>query len=114
MVDPGAAILRAGRPFLVVPEDTSSLRAEHVVIGWKDTREARRAVQDALPFLHEATRVTIVEICRSGEEELTLENIEDAARYLERHRVKVGREVVLHQEGSGATQLIRFAQDEGA
>jgi len=29
----------------------SSLQAEHVVIGWNETREARRAVLDALPFL---------------------------------------------------------------
>ena len=61
-LDAGSAILKVGRPTLVVPEDASfSLRAEHVVIGWKDTREARRAVRDALPFLQQATRVTIVE-----------------------------------------------------
>ena len=61
-LDPGEALLKIGRPTLVVPDGVSSLRAEHVVIGWKDTREARRAVQDALPFLHEASRVTVVEI----------------------------------------------------
>ena len=44
-LDPGAAILRMGRPTLVVPKEVSSLSLEHAVIGWKDTREARRAVQ---------------------------------------------------------------------
>jgi len=44
-----------GRAALVAPDGVSSVGAEHVVIGWKDTREARRAVQDALPFLREAT-----------------------------------------------------------
>ena len=58
-LDLGAAILNMGRPTLVVPDGVTSLAAEHVVIGWKDTREARRAVRDALPFLREATRVTI-------------------------------------------------------
>jgi hypothetical protein len=43
-LDAGSAILKVGRPTLVVPEDASSLRAKHVVIGWKDTREARRTV----------------------------------------------------------------------
>ena len=62
-LDPGEALLKIGRPTLVVPDGVSSLRAEHVVIGWKDTREARQAIQDALPFLHEAARVTVVEIC---------------------------------------------------
>ena len=39
-----ATVLEMGRPTLVVPDGVSTLRAEHVVIGWKDTREARRAV----------------------------------------------------------------------
>lgn len=113
-IDPGEAILRIGRPTLVVPEEVQKLQAEHVVIGWKDTREARRAVWDALPFLHEATRVTIVEICGPGEEKSALENIDDVARYLMRHRINSGPRVMLHKEGSGAAQLIRLAQDERA
>lgn len=113
-LDPGATILRIGRPTLVVPDGIRSLRADHVVIGWKDTREARRAVRDALPFLREATRVTIVEICRSGEESAAQEHIDDVARYLTRHRISGGPRVILHQERSGAAQLIRLAQDEEA
>jgi nucleotide-binding universal stress UspA family protein len=113
-LDPGGAILKVGRPLLLVPEGVSELRAEHVVIGWKDTREARRAVVDALPFLQEAARVTIVEICRSGEEETAREHIDDVARYLGRHRVKGGPQVIFHQNDSDAAQLIRLAQDERA
>lgn len=113
-LEPGEAILQAGRPALVVPEGVSSLLAEHVVIGWKDTREARRAVRDSLPFLHEATRVTIVEICRAGEEEAAQTHIDDVSGYLTRHRIQCGPRVILHQEGSGAAQLIRLAQDERA
>jgi hypothetical protein len=50
-LDPGGAVLKIGRPTLIVPDGVDALRAEHVVIGWKDSREARRAVQDAIPFL---------------------------------------------------------------
>ncbi len=64
VTDNGLAILGAGRPFLVVPTAVKSLAAEHVVVGWKDTGESRRAVQDALPFLHEAKRITIVKSAR--------------------------------------------------
>jgi len=113
-LDPGAAVLRIGRPALVVPDGIRSLRADHVVIGWKDTREARRVVRDALPFLHEATRVTVVEICRSGEEIAAQDSIDDVARYLTRHRISGGPRVILHQEGSGVAQLIRLAQEEEA
>ena len=63
-LDPGGAILKLGRPTLVVPEGVSVLRAEHVVIGWKDTREARRAVRDALPVPAPGdTRSRSVEAC---------------------------------------------------
>jgi len=113
-LDPGAAILSIGRPTLVVPDRVNSLRADHVVIGWKDTREARRAVQDALPFLHEASRVTIVEICASDEESAARDRIDDVARYLARHRINGAPRVILHQDGSSAALLIQLAQDEGA
>jgi nucleotide-binding universal stress UspA family protein len=113
-LDPGLAILKMGRPTLVVPEATSSLRAEHVVIGWKDTREARRAVRDALPFLQRATRVIIVEACGPGEEKAATVRLDDVARYLARHRVEGGPKIMLEQKGSGAEQLIRNAREEGA
>ncbi len=113
-LDPGGAILKAGRPVLVVPDGVTALRAEHVIIGWKDRREARRAVQDALPFLHEAARVTIAEICGSGEEDAAREHLDDVAHYLTRHRVKGGPRIIVHHEGSGAAALIRLAQEEAA
>jgi nucleotide-binding universal stress UspA family protein len=113
-LDPGGSLLTIGRPTLIVPEGVSSLRAERVVIGWKDTREARQAVQDALPFLHEAASVTVVEICGSGEEGAAQERVGDVVRYLTRHRINGGTRVIPNQQGSGAAQLIKLAQDEGA
>ena len=76
-LDPGEAVLKMGRPTLVVPDGVSTLRAEHVVIGWKDTREARRAVYDALPLLQGATRVTIVGACKGDEEKTALRHLDD-------------------------------------
>jgi nucleotide-binding universal stress UspA family protein len=90
-----------------------SLLAEHVVIGWKDTREARRALRDALPFLSRASRITLAEIC-VGEENEAREHIDDVARYLARHRINSGPWVTLQQEGAVADQLIRLAKDERA
>jgi nucleotide-binding universal stress UspA family protein len=113
-LDPGRAILNVGRPALVVPEGVNTLRAEHVLIGWKDRREARRAVQDALPFLHEAGRVTVLEICDDGEEEMARQRVDDVARYLARHRITAGPRVLAHRGGSGAKPLIELAQIEGA
>jgi nucleotide-binding universal stress UspA family protein len=113
-LDPGEAILKMGRPTLVVPEGVSSLTAEHIVIGWKDTREARRAVRDALPLLQEATSVTVVEACGPDDEKTALGRLDDVARYLSHHGIKGGPKVMLEQKGSGAGQLIRIAQEERA
>ncbi len=66
-LNPGSAVLKVGRPTLVVPRKIKTLRGEHVVVGWKDTREARRAVCDALPLLRKAARVLVVELCESSE-----------------------------------------------
>lgn len=113
-LDPGAAILKLGRPALVVPEEMSLLRSERVVIGWKDTREARRAVRDALPLLQQAERVSVVEACGPGEEKTALRRLDDVTRYLTRHRIKAEPKVMLAQRGSGAEQLIGIAREERA
>jgi nucleotide-binding universal stress UspA family protein len=115
VADNGAAILGAGRPFLVVPTAVKSLSADHVVVGWKDTREARRAVQDALPFFHEAKRVTIVEICDKDQMETARHHVDDVVGYLARHRVKAEARVETRLPGStGAEQITGLAVDEGA
>ena len=105
-VDTGAAVLGAGRPFLMVPAAVKSLIAEHVVVGWKDTREARRAVQDALPFLHEAKRVTIMEICEKDQIDSARQHVDDVVQYLGRRRIKAERRVEIHAHGSGGDQII--------
>jgi nucleotide-binding universal stress UspA family protein len=113
-VDVGAAILGAGRPFLVVPAAVKALAANHVVIGWKDTREARRAIQDALPFLHEAKRVTVIEICEKDQMDIARHHIDDVVRYLARHGIKAECRVEIQAHGSGADQIIELAEEEGA
>lgn len=62
----GDLIMRVGRPALSVPDGIGALDARNIVIAWKSTREARRAVADAMPFLTRAEKVHIVQI---GEED---------------------------------------------
>lgn len=112
-VDLAGAVLNAGRPVLVVPKGVSTLRGRHVVIGWKDTREARRAVVDALPFLQEADTVAIVEIYDSDETGSPQKRIDDVAHFLERHKVPVGPKISVRRKQSDAAQLIRVTQDAG-
>ncbi|HML13477.1 MAG TPA: universal stress protein [Xanthobacteraceae bacterium] len=113
-VDPGRVLLRAGRPVLVVPPGIESLRAERIVIGWKDAREARRAVSDALPFLHEAKRVRIVEIREPGADARAQRRLDDVAHYLMRHRVAADTQVLTQSDHEVAGALIGVAQADGA
>jgi nucleotide-binding universal stress UspA family protein len=113
-LDPGTAILKTGRPILVVPPGVEALGAEHVLIAWKDGREARRAVRDALPLLQGAKSVAIVEVCEDGDEDAARPRIDDVAQYLARHRVAVGAVTATATPGTVAEQLIVSASAERA
>ena len=58
-----AVLLAAGRPVLLVPYvgDTRTFGQE-VLVCWNASREASRAVTDALPLLKRAARVTVLTI----------------------------------------------------
>ena len=60
---PGALALSCGRPLLVVPPaGVKSLAPTRAMIAWNGSREASRAVADALPFLHMASQVEVVSV----------------------------------------------------
>jgi nucleotide-binding universal stress UspA family protein len=111
-LDPGSLILKAGRPVLVVPNSVSSLAAKRIAIAWKDVREARRAVQDALPFLQQAESVLIVEVSEGDEGAQALRRVRDVAAYLARHRIEVITERVRPDEIGATNSLLRLIHDE--
>ena len=55
-------VMQAGRPVLVVPPNVGSIKLKSAMVAWKDTREARRAVRDALPLLRKVQDVIVVEV----------------------------------------------------
>ncbi|TAN07635.1 MAG: universal stress protein [Rhodanobacteraceae bacterium] len=81
-------IMQAGRPVLVVPEHTRKLVAENILVGWKDTRETRRAIADALPFLLTAKHVVVVEVVR-GDDGISYgrRNTREVCDWLGRHKI---------------------------
>lgn len=107
--DVAEAILRAGRPFLIVPDSVPELKADRIVVGWKATREARRAVTDAMPLLSRASAVTIVEVCESEDGQAALSEAEELRRFLEKHGVKSCYEFITRTGRSVGQQLLQIA-----
>ena len=113
-LDTSAAVVRMGRPVLLVPEGTESLEAKRILIAWKDTREARRAVRDAIPFLQRAERVMIVVVCEYASQAQSQQYINDLAEYLSRHEVMISEKVYLDSKEPVPNQLLQFAENEKA
>ncbi len=110
-VDPAEAVLRLGRPAIVVPEHVSELKADRIVIGWKDTREARVAVLHALPFLARASEVTVIELCLSDEQDSARRRVRDVSDYLSLRGAKCQTDVRVHSLEADASHLLRLARD---
>ena len=85
--DIGELVLQAGRPILVVPAAAGTLHLQQVVVCWKDTREARRAVSDALPLLKLAEHVDVIEIAPEADLEASRHRVEDVVAWLKSHGV---------------------------
>ncbi len=112
--DPGAIILACGRPVLVLPSGVNRVHASRVLIAWKDTREARRAVSDALPLLKQAESVIVAAVGPSEIELEMREQVEDVGNYLQRHGVTIGAKVAMPTREADAPVLLRLADERKA
>lgn len=112
-VDIGALILAAGRPILVASTRTAPLKAERVLVAWKDTREARRAVLDSIPFLTRAGDVLIATVDEDDREH-SRESLADVVRFLGRHGVKARSECILPADEEFGDTLSTAAFEMGA
>jgi nucleotide-binding universal stress UspA family protein len=57
---PNSVASHCGRPVLVVPADAPAAALTKIAIAWDGSREAVRAVHDALPLLHLARSIEIL------------------------------------------------------
>ena len=86
-VSVGDLVMQAGRPVLVVPPAAAPFRMDRVAVAWKNTREARRAVEDALPLLKTASQVSVIEIASADDMSAARSRLDDVAGWLGRHGV---------------------------
>jgi nucleotide-binding universal stress UspA family protein len=110
-IDLGTLILSAGRPVLLAAAEAESVSFGRVLVAWKETREARRAVRDALPLLRSASDVVVATVPGGSGE---AETAEDVVVFLTRHGIHAR---IAHPEpikGSTAESLVSFAREIAA
>lgn len=111
---PGEVIVKAGRPVLIVPRNTTHMHAKSIVVAWKDTREARRAIADAMPFLQAAEDVLVHAIVEGGDDAQAWAQVNDVVAALKRHDVSARGNVVLATSEATASEIDRVADLCGA
>ncbi len=87
-LNPGDLVMQAGRPILVVPPEAKYLKLNCAMVAWKEAREARRALSDALPLLRKAKEVVVAEVIEDEADRAAARSrLDDVASWLDRHGV---------------------------
>jgi nucleotide-binding universal stress UspA family protein len=109
-------LLSSGRPILAIPYAGKFERVgERVLVAWNASREATRAVNDALPLLRDATAVTVLAVNpRHGIEGHGDVPAADIALHLARHGVKAEAAHTIANDISEGDALLSYAADLGA
>ncbi|MGC2780570.1 MAG: universal stress protein [Bradyrhizobium sp.] len=113
IASPKDLVMQAGRPLLVVPDNVSWLDLGTVLVAWKETPEARRAVADALPLLAKAKNVVVVEILENASAYDACEaRLHDVVAWLGRHGIVASTRVDEPGQGRNvAAKLDAIAAD---
>jgi nucleotide-binding universal stress UspA family protein len=111
-LDTASLVLAAGRPILVASETYTPIKAESTLIAWNDTREARRAVVDAMPFLIMARAVVIATVDHGSP--APHNNVADVELFLARHGVKARSEILDARHSEPAKLLLQIGREIAA
>lgn len=109
--DPAGVVLRSGRPLLMLDGKTDRLKPEKIVVAWKDTREARRAVSDAVPLLKDAAEVIVVNVSAEVDQRVR-ESLSDVVGFLSAHGVNSKSEFI--EDPHEYLALLRFIDESNA
>ena len=94
---PEDVILSCSRPVLVVPYAgrRPDRLGENVLVAWNGSREAGRAVQEALPLMSPSSAVTVL-LVDPDDELADVELAQDLVAHLGRHGLNARTQVVRH------------------
>jgi nucleotide-binding universal stress UspA family protein len=111
---PEELALSIGRPVLVIPRyGAFPAVGDHVLVGWNGGREAARAVNDALPLLRRAQKVTVLSVDPGDHPEQRIPSA-DITLHLARHGVTAAAAQTRAADISVGDVLLSYAADIGA
>jgi nucleotide-binding universal stress UspA family protein len=113
---PDQLVLSVGRPVLVIPyAGRFDVIGERVLVAWDASRLATRAINDALPFLVTAKRVTVMAVNPNKADEDAHGDLPsaDICLHLARHGVKADAQQVTAGDLDIGELLLSRAADEG-
>jgi nucleotide-binding universal stress UspA family protein len=108
---PAELALACGRPVLVIPACyATDAIAERVLVAWNGTREAARAVHDAMPLLERAQFVALLAVAPPwGETDDGMRELAKLADHLKRHGVTAERYVARAPEHAAGEEILAQA-----
>lgn len=108
-------LLQSGRPLLMVPANATAWMSDRVVIAWKPTREATRAVHDALPLLRKSKSVQVIVVDpKVGDQQHGELPGADIGAHLARHGLRVEVVACARLGATTGAAILRQAKEQGA
>jgi len=108
------ALFDSGRPVLVVPYiQKGGLKLDRVMVCWDGSRNATRAVADAMPLLHKAKAVDVVIVANDKGKDDELPGA-DIAQHLARYDLAVDLKRIVATDTDIANTLLSHAADTSA
>ena len=105
-----AALLETGKPLLLMPRDREAFAADRILIGWNGSREAARAVNDALPMLLDASSVVVVATADCATVDPSLEGVK---RYLALKGIEATTDILRPKGDHIGNALVEAAEANG-
>jgi nucleotide-binding universal stress UspA family protein len=105
-------LLGSGRPLLIAPPQSPRRLLGTVVVCWKETAEAARAIAAAMPLLINAERVVLAGV--QEHDPSLAEGLADLARQLTWHGLSADTQILQSAAGSVRETLMTMASAEHA
>jgi nucleotide-binding universal stress UspA family protein len=108
-----SALFESGRPMVVVPYiQKEGLKLDRVMVCWDSSRNAARAIADALPFLRRGKTIEIVMVAKTGGKPDELPGV-DLGEHLASHDLKVEVKRLVATDVDIANVILSHAADSG-